>query len=51
VPEAFVEGPTQLLEWSGLGNAYERVGLGFKATLKTSSKAKIELRHCEANVC
>jgi hypothetical protein len=51
VPEAFVEGPAQFLEWSVLGNAYERVGLGFKATLKTSSKAKIELRHCEANVC
>jgi hypothetical protein len=51
VPEAFVEGPAQFLEWTVFGGPVERAGVSLAATLKTVSKAKIELRHCEANVC
>ncbi len=51
IPEAFAEGPSEFLEWSFNELEWKRAFLGFKATLKTVSKAKIELRHCEANVC
>jgi hypothetical protein len=52
VPERFEGGPNAFLEFSANGAAFESAGLSLTTILKTTSTAiKVELRHCEKNVC
>jgi hypothetical protein len=50
--EEFVGGASEFLEESFGGGAFEHAGLSLSTVLRTSPKTtKVELRHCEMNVC
>jgi hypothetical protein len=52
VPERFAGGPKETFELSGAGGAFEEVGLTMTVIQETTPKTiKVELRHCEKNVC
>jgi hypothetical protein len=52
VPEEFSGGPKEILETTFAGGPFEQSSLSLVTVLKTlSTKEKVELRHCEKNVC
>lgn len=52
VPEGFAGEPKLTLEFSAGGGAFEQAAVQLSAIQETSPKTtKIELRHCEQNVC